>query len=311
MSEIVFCANGGDPGVWVNELALRLPHATVRAFDPEGRPGAAADYAVVWAPDALLFEKETRLKAIFNLGAGVDALMRMPNLPKGVPIVRLGDAGMAVQMAEYVSQAVIRFMRELDHYERDMRAGRWTLRKPPVREQFPIAVLGLGAIGARVAQTLAGLEFPVSGWARSTRDVAGVRCLSGDAGLDAVLRASRIVVCLLPLTAATDSILNRTNLEKLKPGGYVINVARGAHLVDEDLIALIDSRHLSGAMLDVFRSEPLPAGHPFWSHPGIVMTPHISARTLRATTVMQISEKIQRLEQGLQIAGIVDRAQGY
>lgn len=311
MSEIVFCAPGGDPSVWVNELAALLPEARVRVFDPNANGVEPADFAVVWAPSPALFEREARLKAIFNLGAGVDALMRMENLPRNVPVVRLGDAGMSVQMAEYVAHAVIRFTRELDRYEDETRAGQWRLRRPTLRGEFPVAVLGLGVIGTHVAQTLAAFEFPVRGWSRTPRDISGIETFSGAAGLDEALRQSRIVVCVLPLTPATDSILDRTNLEKLLPGGYVINVARGAHLVDQDLIGLIDSGHLAGATLDVFRIEPLPSGHPFWTHPKIVVTPHISARTLRATTLAQIGEKIRRLESGLDIEGVVDREQGY
>jgi glyoxylate/hydroxypyruvate reductase A len=313
MTDIVFCAKGGDAGVWVRELAALMPQARVQAFasGEPGNDGAAADYAVVWTPAAELFERHTRLKAIFNLGAGVDALLAMPNLPKNVSVVRLGDAGMSVQMAEYVTHAVIRFTRELDRYENDTRELHWRLRKPTLRRDFPIAVLGLGVIGARVAQSLAGFEFPVFGWSRNARSIAGIECLHGEGGLDRALAQSRIVVCILPLTPDTDSILCRRNLEKLLPGGLVINVARGAHLVDEDLLALLDSGHLARAVLDVFREEPLPAEHPFWKHPAIVMTPHISARTLRAATLEQISEKIRRLEQGLPIEGIVDRMQGY
>jgi glyoxylate/hydroxypyruvate reductase A len=151
----------------------------------------------------------------------------------------------------------------------------------------------------------------VLGWSRTARDVAGVRCYSGDQGFQDFLAATRILVCLLPLTPDTRDIMNREHLSRLLPGGYVINVARGAHLVDDDLVALIDNGHLAGAALDVFRTEPLPAEHPFWQHPKITVTPHTSARTLRDDSIAQIARKLQALERGEPIAGVVDRERGY
>ena len=154
-------------------------------------------------------------------------------------------------------------------------------------------------------------EFPVNGWSRSPKALDGVRGFSGREGFNDFLAASRVLVNLLPLTPDTQDILSRDTLSRLQPGGYVINVARGAHLVDEDLLALLDEGHLAGATLDVFRTEPLPAGHPFWTHPGMTVTPHTSARTLRDESIAQIAGKIRALEQGEPIAGIVDPVRGY
>src|SRR5690606_33691072 len=151
----------------------------------------------------------------------------------------------------------------------------------------------------------------VAGWSRNAKDLPGVRCFAGQEQLADFLAATRILVCLLPLTPHTADILNRENLARLRPGGYVINVARGGHLVDEDLLALLDSGHPAGAALDVFRTEPLPAEHPFWRHPKITVTPHTSARTLREESVAQIAGKIRALERGEPIAGVVDRNRGY
>ncbi len=309
MTRIVFCASHTDPRRWIEGLARHLPDSSVTDFDPED--ATPADYAVVWAPPAVLFEKQTHLKAIFNLGAGVDALTRMPNLPADVPVVRLGDAGMSVQMAEYVCHAVIRHSRELDRFEADLRCHEWRFRKPTIRAQFPVGVMGLGAIGRRVAGALATFEFPVFGWSLGAHAIPGVQCFCGSEGLAPFLRSVRILVCILPLTAATDSILNRQNLSQLKDDAYLINVARGAHLVDQDLVDLLAEGKLAGATLDVFREEPLPAGHPFWGDARIVMTPHIAARTLREDSLAQIAGKILQLERGLPIDGIVDRARGY
>jgi glyoxylate/hydroxypyruvate reductase A len=151
----------------------------------------------------------------------------------------------------------------------------------------------------------------VNGWSRSPKTIDGVQCFSGDAGMADFLAATRVLVCLLPLTPETANIMNRDTLAKLQPGAYVINVARGAHLVDEDLIALIASGHIAGATLDVFRTEPLPAEHPFWKHPNISITPHTSARTLREESIAQIAGKIAALQRGDVVTGIVNPARGY
>ena len=255
-------------------------------------------------------EEQQKLKALFVTGAGVDALLQLP-LPRDVPIVRLDDAGMSVQMAEYVCHAVIRHFREFDGYEADMRAGRWSYRKPRSRADFPVGVLGLGVLGERVARAVAQFDFPINGWALSAKHVPGVTSYAGAESLDAFLAASRVLVCLLPLTDATRDLLNRDRLARLLPGAYLINVARGAHVVDQDLVDLIDEGHLAGATLDVFRTEPLPAEHPFWVHPRINLTPHTSARTLRSESIGQIANKIVALERGEPVAGLVDVGRGY
>jgi glyoxylate/hydroxypyruvate reductase A len=214
-------------------------------------------------------------------------------------------------MAEFVCHAVIRHFRELDAYEREMGQGRWGFRRPRSRAEHPVGVMGLGVLGARVAQAVAQFEFPVRGWSRNAKDIPGVQCFSGDQGLKDFLAVTRILVCLLPLTPETEGILNKDTLGRLMPGGYLVNVARGAHLVEEDLLALVDAGHMAGAALDVFRTEPLPAGHPFWNHPKITITPHTSARTLRDETIAQIAGKIHALGRGEPIAGVVDRKRGY
>jgi glyoxylate/hydroxypyruvate reductase A len=307
---VTFCCTDTNAQPWLEGLRAALPGAQLELWAPGASP---ADYAVVWAPPQAFFDAQTALRGVFNIGAGVDALMKL-RLPEGVPVVRLDDAGMSVQMAEYVCHAVIRHFREFDGYEADVAVGKWSYRKPRARADFPVGVMGLGVLGERVALALKQFDFPARGWSRSAKAVDGVQCFSGTNGLDDFLAATRILVCLLPLTPETDSILNQRHLTRLLPGGYVINVARGGHVVDDDLIALIDSGHLAGATLDVFRQEPLPPEHPFWKHPKITVTPHTSARTLRAESIAQIAGKIQALHGGAaiaSIAGIVDTTKGY
>jgi glyoxylate/hydroxypyruvate reductase A len=304
---ITFFSKDTKPEPWVNALRLQLPEARVEAWAPGAEP---ADYAVVWAPPQDFLDAQPRLKGLFNIGAGVDALMQL-RLPTGVPVVRLDDAGMSVQMAEYVCHAVIRYFRELDVYADEATQVHWAFRRPRVRADFTIGVMGLGVLGQRVAQALRGFEFPVVGWSRTPRVVEGITSHAGAEGLSAFLGASQVLVNLLPLTPDTENILNRDTLAQLRPGAYVINVARGAHLVDADLLTLLDSGHLAGATLDVFRTEPLPAEHPFWQHRCITVTPHTSARTLRDESVAQIAGKIRALERGEPITGVVDPLRGY
>jgi len=307
---ITFCCTDTKAQPWLEGLQAALPGAVVELWAAGAAP---ADYAVVWAPPQQFFDEQTGLKGIFNIGAGVDALMTL-RLPAGVPVVRLDDAGMSVQMAEYVCHAVIRHFREFDAYDAALAQGQWSYRKPRRRADFPVGVMGLGVLGQRVSRALAQFDFPVLGWSRSAKVVDGVRCYSGEAGFQDFLAATRILVCLLPLTPETEGIMRQATLARLLPGAYVINVARGGHLVDEDLIALLDSGHLAGATLDVFRTEPLPADHPFWAHPKITITPHTSARTLRDESIAQIAGKIDALHKGAPIAslaGVVDLKQGY
>ena len=307
---VTFCCTDTNAQPWLEGLRATLPGTEVKLW---ASGAAAADYAVVWAPPQQFFDEQTALKGIFNVGAGVDALMKL-RLPVGVPVVRLDDAGMSVQMAEYVCHVVIRHFREFDAYEADVAGGKWSYRKPRARRDFPVGVMGLGVLGERVARALTQFDFPVLGWSRSAKTIDGVQCLSGDEGFKKFLAGTRILVCLLPLTPQTENILNHSNLSQLLPGAYVINVARGGHVVDDDLIALIDSGHLAGATLDVFRQEPLLAEHAFWAHSKITVTPHTSARTLRAESIAQIARKIQAMHGGApipSIAGVVDMKKGY
>ena len=307
MMRVSFCCTDTRAEPWLEGLRTALPGATVTPWVPGAHP---ADYAVVWAPPQQFIDEQHQLKALFNIGAGVDALMAL-RIPPHVKLVRLDDAGMSVQMAEYVSHAVIRHFREFDGYETDVAAGQWSYRKPRDRADFPVGIMGLGVLGARVARALTQFDFPVVGWSRSARHLEGVHCFSGTEGFAEFLAHTRILVCLLPLTAETRDIMNAANLAQLRLQAYVINVARGAHLVDQDLLAMLDQGRLMGATLDVFRTEPLPLEHPFWKHPKISITPHTSARTMRFESIVQIASKIKAIERGEGVAGVVNPGLGY
>ena len=305
--QVVFCDPSANAERWLESLRRHLPGAQVSNW-VDG--AATADYAVAWAPPQAFIDQQTRLKALFNVGAGVDKLLAL-KLPPQLPIIRLDDAGMGVQMAEYVCHAVIRHFREFVQYEAQAEHGSWKRRKPLSRRSFAVGILGIGVLGQRVAQALRHFEFPVNGWSRSQRPVDGVTSFAGLDQLPAFLASCHAVVCLLPLTADTRNILCRETLVQLPAGAYVVNVARGDHVVDEDLLALLDSGHLAGATLDVFRTEPLPDDHAFWRHPKIQVTPHTSAQTLLEDSIAQIASKILAFDRGEAVAGRVDTTRGY
>ena len=272
-----------------------------------------ARYAVVWLPPAELFAVESGLCAVFNAGAGVERLLAMPGLPASLPIVRLVDAGMAPKMAEYVSFYIARITRGLDRFGGPNALRDWNAERPRGRPPT-IGVLGLGAIGAHIAQAARLFGYPVRGWSRTPRLLQGVECFAGAARLADFLAGTQILVNALPLTEETRNLLDRRRLSQLPAGSYLINVGRGATIVDEDLLALLDAGHLAGAVLDVFRVEPLPAEHPFWHHPKVTVTPHLSGPTPRKPAAQQIAEAIAALESGTPVAalpGYVDRARGY
>jgi glyoxylate/hydroxypyruvate reductase A len=305
--DITFCCADTNADEWLPGLRAALPEANITLWQPGAPP---ARYAIVWQPPKQFFAEQPQLRALFNMGAGVDALMG-PHLSKQTLVVRLNDAGMADQMAEYVCHALIRHFREFAAYDTDKAQRQWSYREPLPRAQFPVGVMGLGALGERVARAVALFGFPVLGWSRSPKQITGVECFSASEGFGPFLRGTRVLVNMLPLTAETENILNRATLSQLQPGALLINVARGRHLVEEDLQPLLDSGQLAAAVLDVFRQEPLPADHPFWADSRITITPHTAARTLFQETVAQISGKLRALERGEAIGGVVDMQRGY
>lgn len=307
---ITICCPGQPAQPWVVALSAALPQARVKAWQEGDAP---ADYAVVWAPPPAFLQSQTRLKALLAMGAGIDKLLKLP-LPAGVPVVRLQDAGMAQQMVTYIVQGLLRHVRRFDVYAQQQQQGLWRPLPVSSADEAParVGVLGLGALGAPVARALQQLGFEVHGWRRSAGpDLEGITQHSGPVGLATCLRHSQVLVNMLPLTPHTQDLLNRATLMQLPQGAYLINVARGAHVVDEDLLSLIDEGHLSGALLDVFRTEPLPSNHPFWAHPRITITPHISARTLVGPSVQQMARNILAIEGGQAPNGAVDATHGY
>jgi glyoxylate/hydroxypyruvate reductase A len=305
---VLLAISGTDLPAWQAAFAAQCPEAVLHL--PHDAP-AEVDYVLAWRPDAQVFATTRVRHAIFNLGAGVDALLALPTLPRNVPIYRLEDAGMATQMAEYVTYAVLRAYREFGAYEEAQRAGRWTRRERLDKHSFVVGLLGVGVLGHAVARVLGTLNFPLAGYARTPRQVRGVEMWIGPEALPRFLAASRVLVCLLPSTPDTRNLLARPLLQQLPRGAHLVNVSRGDIVCDDDLLALLDEGHLASATLDVFREEPLPADHPFWHHSRITVTPHMSAVTLVHEAVEQIAARIRALQRGVEPAGRVDPVRGY
>lgn len=304
---ITICFDKFDPVPWLNDLRLALPESKVSIWKP-GAP--QSDIALVWEPSQQFIDEQQNLKILFNIGAGVDTLLRL-KIPSNMKIIRTDDTSISMQMVEYVSYAVLKYFRKLDFYENDTKKKRWSIRKPRDKSEFPIGIMGAGLLGEQVAKALKIFEFNINTYSRTPKHIEGIQNFSGTESLEHFLRASRVLINLLPLTHDTENILNKNTLSKLQTGSYLINVGRGNHLVEEDLIELLDSGHMAGATLDVFRTEPLPSEHPFWNHPDITITPHISGRITREQIISQIVNKIKMSNVGMPITGSVDILRGY
>jgi glyoxylate/hydroxypyruvate reductase len=309
MQILFYTADQRSNDGWLQTLRTTLPEANIRLW--QSGDDAPADYALVWNPPAALLQQPRGLKAVFNLGAGVDAILKQEALPPDLPLIRIDDGAMAIQMAEYVTYGVLHYFRQFDRYAQQARDGRWQPLAPRSKADFKVGILGLGILGSRIAASLTHFGFPVQGWSRTPKQLPDVEAHHGADGLAQLLKTSNVLVCILPLTDETRGLLDRDTLGQLPPQSYVINVGRGQHVVQHDLLALIREGHLAGAMLDVFDSEPLPPQHAFWKEPRIAITPHISALTVRVETAQQIRRKIEALGRGENIAGVVDRSRGY
>src|SRR5712671_4587830 len=307
---LLFRSSVDSEARWKPQLGRLMPELEVRVWPEVGDP-ADIDYALVWRPEPGLLAALPNLKLILSLGAGVDHLLGDPQLPRHLPIVRLVDPHMTAAMSEYVALQVLRLHRRDLDYRAQQQATAWRELDQKNAADRRVGILGFGELGQDAARQLRALGFDVAGWSRSEKTAAGIACHVGAAGLPRLLARSEILVCLLPLTGETEGILNARTLALLPRGAALVNAARGAHLVEEDLLAALASGQLSGAVLDVFGEEPLPADHPFWHHPRIVVTPHVAAFTNPATAAPIILDNIRRFEAGRPLLNRVDPARGY
>ncbi|MGG5811364.1 2-hydroxyacid dehydrogenase [Falsiroseomonas sp. CW058] len=296
---------------WRDALLAVDPTLDIRMFPDAGDP-AGIEAAVVWtAHDMAELRRYPKLKLIVSMGAGVDHLLRPPGPPPGIPVARLVDRMLTTQMGEWVLLNVLRFHRQDPDYRAQQRDRVWRELPAPVTAERRIGILGLGELGTHAAGLLRGIGFPVMGWTRRPKAVEGVENLHGPDGLRAMAARSDILVCLLPLTPETRGIVDASLLGLMPRGGFVINGARGGHVVDADLLAALDGGHLAGAALDVFQPEPLPADHPYWSHPKVVMTPHAASITIPASAAPQVVDNLRRAREGRPLVNLVDFSAGY
>jgi glyoxylate/hydroxypyruvate reductase len=307
---LLFCSSVDSAARWEAELRRLSATIDIRIW-PDIGEAAEIDYALVWRPPQGLLASLPNLKLILSLGAGIDHVLADPLLPPEVPIVRLVDPYLSAAMAEYVTLEVLRLHRRDLDYRAQQAARIWRELPQKNAGERPVGILGFGAIGHAAALKLASLGFPVAGWTREPRQVDGFTTYAGAAGLPQLLGGSEILICLLPLTRATEGILCGHSFGLLPRGAGLVNAGRGRHLVEADLIPALDSGQLSAASLDVFRDEPLPPAHPFWRHPRILVTPHIAGITNPATAAPLILDNIARFEAGQALRHRVDPAREY
>jgi glyoxylate/hydroxypyruvate reductase A len=307
---ILFLAPELKSDPWVKHLRLQEPGLEVRVWPEVGRTEEIL-LALCWRHPSGELLKYENLRCVASLGFGVDHILRDPDLPPGVPITRIVDPAMIAAMSEYILAAVFLHARQFGSFARDQARRKWQPRRPLHPADLRVGIMGLGHLGADAADKLRLLGVQVSGWSRTPKRLEGVTGFTGDEGLEAFLAQADVLVCLLPLTPATEGILNRRTLSLLPPGAYVINVARGEHIVEEDLLAALESGQVSGACLDVFRKEPLPENHPFWSAPGITVTPHVASLTYPKAVAPQLIESYRRVRSGRLPLNVIDTRRGY
>lgn len=295
--------------VWARLFAERAPDIDFRIWPDTGDPSAVRHLAA-WEPPENLAETFPNVEVVFSVGAGVDQF-DFSRIPPEVPVVRMIESGLVAGMVEYATLAVLAAHRDWLPYAAQQREGVWNPIRVRTAGSRRVGVLGMGVLGQAVLAKLQGFGFQCAGWSRSARELPGIESYAGEEGMDAFLARTDILVCLLPLTNATRGILSRDLFERLPPQAVLVNVGRGGHLLEQDLLDALDSGRLSAAILDVFDTEPLPPGHPFWRHPRIMVTPHIASMTQPETAVEAVLENLRRHREGLPLIGLVDRRQGY
>ena len=296
---------------WLRTMQSLLPELECRLWDDPGDP-MKIRFAAVWRPPPGGLAKFWNLQAVFSIGAGVDHVLADPDYPAAVPLFKTIAPDLTQRMIEYVLLQVLYYHRRWPELAEQQAQARWQQLISPLAADRIVGVMGLGAIGAEVARALCSVGFAVRAWARSEHDLEGVQCFAGPNQLTLFLEKCEILICLLPLTRTTEGILNARLFAALPQGAVVINVGRGEHLVEQDLLDALDKQHLAGASLDVFRQEPLPPEHPFWRHPKIIITPHIASLIDPAVGSQVLAANIRRLLSGDPLTELrIDLTHGY
>lgn len=295
--------------LWKPMFARELPELPFHVWPETGDPQKVR-YLAAWQPPENLPEVFPNLEVLFSVGAGVDQL-NLASIPENVRVVRMMEPGLAEGMIEYVLWAVLSYHRNMFRYASQQREHVWKGAPNVSSGLFRVGVMGMGALGTPVLKKLSQFGYVCQGWSRSRHDVPGIKSYAGPDELDAFLAVTDILVCLMPLTDATKGILNRELFAKLPRGACLINCGRGGHLVKDDLLWALDEGQLSQVVLDVTDPEPLPANHPFWNHPLIMLTPHIASSSRAETGGEMILKNIIQYKRGLEMTGEIDRSFGY
>ncbi len=269
------------------------------------------DIAIVWRPEPGALKNFPNLKAVINLGAGVDAILADKTYPRNIPLVRMVDPALTRHMSEFIVHRVLHFHRKFHLYDQMQRDHEWKELVQDDTLEKRVGIMGLGALGADATRRLAPFGFRLAGWSRSQKHLDGVVSFHGEDSLPGFLSRTDILVCLLPLTPETRGIINAETLALLPEGAYVINAARGPHVVEGDLLAALDSGHIAGAGLDVFGEEPLPNDSPMWDHPKVLVTPHIASLSSATSSAQDIADNIRRIRRGETPDNVVDMETGY
>jgi glyoxylate/hydroxypyruvate reductase A len=294
---------------WARLFASRAPHLPFHVWPDTGDPQRVRYLAAWTLPDAIE-RRFPNLELVFSTGAGVDQF-DLAQVPQHIPVVRLAEPGVVAGMVEYATMAVLALHRDLPTYLQQQRRGQWAAHRVLPASKRRVSVLGMGVLGRAVLTQLRSFGFQLAGWSRSRHEVEGVTCYAGADELPAMLTATDILICLLPLTQETRGILDAKLLAALPRGASLVHVGRGAQLDHQALVDTVNSGQISAAVVDVTAPEPLPEDHVFWSHPRILLTPHIASMTQPETAVDLVLDNIRRHEAGAPLSGVVDRARGY
>jgi glyoxylate/hydroxypyruvate reductase A len=305
----LYKGNASRGALWAQLFAQKAPQLTFRIWPDTGDPSQVR-FLAAWEPPAQIERAFPELQVLFSVGAGIDQF-DLRSLPPELPVVRMIEPGIADSMVEYATFAVLGLHREMPAYRRQQQMEQWQELQPRPAARRRVGVLGLGMLGQAVLAKLRGFGFDCAGWSRSRHAIEGVRCFAGEGELPAFLARTDILVCLLPLTSATRGLLDANLFAQLPRGAGLVQVGRGPQLVEQDLLAALDSGQIGDAVLDVCVPEPLPPGHPFWRHSRIWLTPHIASTTQPETAVDVVLDNLRRFERGEPMLGLVDRARGY
>lgn len=306
--------SGGEQAVpdWQECFRAVDPRITVRWWEDPAVPPEAVDYALVWEPRHGWLASLPNLKAVLSSGAGVDHITCDPAWPRHLPLVRMGGEATAQRMGEYVLWSCLSLLRDARHFALGQAAGEWRHRETRhLASDRTVGIMGLGNLGAQSARMLQAAGFLVRGWSRSRKEIPGVRSFAGSGELAEFLAGTDILVCLLPSTPETEGLIDATLLARLPRGAELVNAGRGPHVRVPDLLAALDSGHLEGAVLDVFEEEPLPAGHPLWSHPRVTVTPHVASTASRPQRARYFAGVIAAHEAGRPLPNLYDPDRGY